>query len=124
MITASDVDRFTAMAGPDFLWAGVRGSSRPASDVRTALREDLKARQGGLCFACGEALGDEGEFCHIVSRGPKRLGWMPGNIGIGHAVCNERQKLSGEIVPVSDMVRPDVVPTEWTPFPILRKIGK
>lgn len=125
-ITELDVTRFEAMAGEGFSWPD-RGGNRPPSSYmgrtgfRDILRDDLRTRQGDICFACGDALNGGGEFCHIVSRGPVRKGWLPGNIAIGHAACNEMQKEAGEVVHISDMVRPDVVPTEWTPFPILAR---
>lgn len=122
MFTQDMLDGFVALAGDDFAWAGVKGCHRPASDVRRALRADLIARQGGICFDCGEMLDDTAEFCHIVSRGPARKGWMPGNIGIGHSACNERQKDRSPIVQIADMTRPDVIVTDWLPFPILRRM--
>lgn len=125
MITEQTIEGFITLAGPDFSWAGVRGCGRPPSSymgrkgIRQALRLDLIARQGGICFACGEVLDDTAEFCHIVSRGPGIRGWLWGNVAIGHAVCNEAQKQRGPIVHMSDMARPDVVPTEWTPYRLL-----
>ena len=125
MLTQSVIDGNVALAGPTFEWAGVSGTSRPASDVRTPLRLDLIARQDGICFACGAMLDGTAEFCHIVSRGPGGSsggkGWKVGNIAVGHAACNLAQKENGPVVNLSDMARPDVVPMEWTPFPILRR---
>ena len=130
-ITNDDVRGFVALAGTGFSWEGVRGSSRPASDVRTALREDLWARQGEVCPVCGE--GDNGialEFNHVVARGPKVKGFLPGNVFAGHSSCNARTKpiydnegnlISGiEVLCVEHFKRADVIPVEWTPFPILR----
>src|SRR6478735_4068464 len=93
-ITNQDVARFVALAGDGFAWAGVRGSSRPASDVRKALRDDLWERQGRVCAACG--MGDTGDSL-----------------------------LSGvEVLTSEHLTRMDVVPTDWTPFPILRQRRK
>jgi len=134
-ITNQDVARFVALAGDGFAWAGVRGSSRPASDVRKALRDDLWERQGRVCAACG--MGDTGdalEFNHVVSRGPAVKGFVAGNIFTGHATCNARTKplydtdgslMSGvEVLTSEHLTRMDVVPTDWTPFPILRQRRK
>lgn len=135
MLTDDMIATFVALAGEGFAWEGVRGCSRPASDVRTALRADLWERQGGICAACGK--GDNGtplEFNHIVARGPKVKGFLPGNIFTGHATCNAATKplydergtlISGvEVLTIAGgfLVRPDVVPMEWTPFPILRSL--
>jgi hypothetical protein len=122
--------RFIALAGPGYAWAGVRGCSRPAADVRKALRADLAERQGGICPQCGEALGSTYEYCHLVARGPLVKGFLPGNVFAGHAHCNASTKplyddegtlISGiEALRPSDLARPDLVPSEWTSFPVLR----
>lgn len=130
MITDTDVAGFVALAGPDFSW-DVRGCSRPPSTVRRALRDDLWARQGHTCPVCGE--GENGialEFNHVVARGPMVKGFLPGNVFTGHATCNARTKplyndegtlISGvEVLDSNYLVRMDVIPTEWTPFPILK----
>lgn len=122
MLTETMVDNFVALAGPDFAWDGVKGCSRPPSTYRKALRFDLIRRQSGICFACGDMLDESAEFCHIVSRGEKLRGWLPGNIAVGHAACNTRQKNRGPVVRVADMVRPDVVPMEWTSPVVLRNM--
>lgn len=134
-INDTDVQGFVALAGEGFLWADVSGTSRPPSNVRGSLRDDLWARQGGICAACGE--GDNGiplEFNHVVSRGPKVKGFVRGNIFAGHSSCNARTKplyndegalISGvEVLDSQYLKRMDVVPTEWTPFPILRQVTK
>ena len=128
-----DIERFVALAGPTFSWDGVPGCSRPASDVRKALRADLLARQGGICPQCGTDLPDAvAEFCHIVARGPKVKGFLPGNVFAGHASCNASTKplyddrgnlIHGvEVLTEAHMARLDLVPTEWTPFPVLRQM--
>lgn len=131
MYTNTDVVMFTRLAGPAFLWDGVRGCSRPASDVRKALRSDLWARQGGICPQCGDAVAEaDAEFLHLVARGPKVKGFIPGNVMAGHRTCNastapewdtEGHLIRGVPVLTPDMLaRPDLVPAEWTPFPVLR----
>lgn len=138
MVTTADVTALAVLAGPEFGWDGVRGCHRPAADVRTPLRLELLGEQGGVCFWCGDAA-TEPEFCHLVSRGPSRKGWLPGNIGIGCASCNDCrrggtgdrvcdpaapcQRCTGPVLPVSRMARPDVIASEWIPFPVLRKRG-
>lgn len=133
MLTDTMVDGFVALAGDGFRWDGVRGCSRPASNVRKQLRDDLWSRQGEVCPFCGQGdNGDALEFCHIVARGPGVKGFVPGNVATGHASCNARTKplydeagalISGVEVlrPGTHIARPDVVPMEWTPFPILRE---
>jgi len=134
MLTQSVIDAFAALAGDDLSWP-VKGSSRPGADVRTRLRDDILARQGGICAQCGGDLSPEvAEFCHIVARGPKVKGFLPGNIFAGHPSCNASTKpvydesgalIRGiEALPITLLARPDVVPMEWTPFPVLRAMGK
>lgn len=134
-LTQTMLDTFSAMAGPDLSWAGVRGSSRPpAKDgVRVGLRADLLARQGGICPVCGDSGEARGawEFNHAIARGPMVKGFVEGNIFAGHSSCNARTKpiydnegnlISGvERLPLSHFARPDVIPNEWTPFPVLRQ---
>lgn len=132
MLTDTDVATFVALAGPTFSW-DVKGSSRPASDVRTALRSDILARQGGICPQCGSEARNP-EFCHIVARGPKVKGFLPGNIFVGCAACNASTKplyddegilISGvEVLTPAMLARPDLVVFEWTPFPVLRTLGR
>jgi hypothetical protein len=131
MLTDTDVTRFVTLAGPTFAWSGVPGCSRPASDVRKALRADLRERQGGICPQCGDDVAENvAEFCHVVARGPKVKGFIPGNVFAGHSWCNASTKplyddegtlIRGIEVLTPDMfARPDLVPDEWTPFPVLR----
>lgn len=130
-ITASDIARFDMLAGPDRMWDEVTGCHRPPSDVRRALRADIAERQGGVCPVCGNAI-EFGQFNHVVSRGPKVKGFIPGVVFVGCAPCNLRcaylygevtddgRVVDGGVIPFDGLARPDVIPTEWTPFPILR----
>jgi hypothetical protein len=120
MLTDSIIAENVALAGPDFTWAGVSGTSRVPNTVRKELRADLAARQGFICFVCGDTLDGSAEFNHIVSRGPGNKGWRVGNIAIGHSACNTRCKDAGPVVTLAQIARPDVVPMEWTPFPVLK----
>lgn len=134
--TLEDTARLVAMAGPDFAWRNgpfnKNEPARPSSKVRKALRDDLAARQGYICPQCGHALNRDGmgtEFCHIVARGPEQRGFVRGGIFSGHSACNASTKpqfdadgnlVSGIAVLTPDMfARPDLVPNEWTPFPVL-----
>lgn len=144
-LTETMVDNFVDLAGDGFMWEGVRGSHRPPSSVRRALRDDLANRQGGICPVGGEMLpgfsATEGnnwtagvEFNHVVARGPMVKGFVVGNVFAGCAAHNAMTKpiydengnlISGiEILRVSHFARPDVIPTEWTPFPTLRAANK
>lgn len=133
MLSDKAIERFAALAGPTFAWDGVPGCSRPAADVRKALRADLLNRQGGICPQCGnELLSTSAEFCHVVARGPKVKGFLPGNVFAGHASCNASTKplyddegnlIHGiEVLTSANLRRMDLVPTEWTPFPVLRQM--
>lgn len=130
-ITNVDVQRFKDLAGSDLLYVGVKGSSRFGNDIRTKRRTDLLERQDGICPVCGESGTERGawEFNHVVARGPKKLGFMPGNIFAGHSSCNAKTKptyvdgvlVAGvEVLWVEHFARPDLIPTEWTPAPVLR----
>jgi hypothetical protein len=133
-LTAARHAELVLIAGPDYTYPGVRGSSRPGSDVRTELRADLVERQGNLCPVCGDAL-RFAQFNHVVSRGNKvkgGLGHMPENLFAGCATCNldcalrfgevteDGMVKDGGVIPFEHFARPDLIPSEWTPFPILR----
>lgn len=131
--TMTDCERFTAMAGADFAWRNGpfnrNEPARPPSNVRKALRDDLLRRQGGICPQCGKPAVNA-EFCHLVARGPDTRGFVRGNIFAGCSSCNAKTKpewnTEGNLVrgiavlTPSDLERPDLVPNEWTPFPILK----
>jgi hypothetical protein len=126
-ITATDIERFRAMAGEDYSLP-VKGTSRPGSDVRTKLRDDLLNRQGGICPVCGDEV-RHAEFNHVVARGDAKnpKGFTPGNVFAGCAGCNTDCKNTygdgdnGGVIPFERFARPDLIPTEWTPFPVLRQ---
>jgi hypothetical protein len=132
MLTETLIANMADMAGPEFTWEGVRGSSRPPSAVKRGLAQYMDAIVQGCCFYCGETEGspiDNGlEFCHIVSRGPGKSdsgkGWIPGNIGRGHKSCNLIMEARGPVVPLSDIARPDLIPMEWLPAKELRMLGQ
>ena len=121
--TVADMEGFAALAGEDLSWTMSKGGHRPtgAKGFRAALREDIAVRQGGICPECGEPLDETAEFCHLVARGKGLRGWFPRNIMVGHALCNEAQKIRGAVVHPDTLARPDLVPDEWTPFPILKR---
>ena len=146
MLTQTMIDYFAALAGPLFLWDSVPKRSpmgpneRPDSGWRIPLRMDLVARQGGICPVCGNALPGDGsiggivEFNHVVARGPHIRGFIKGNIFAGCAPCNSATKplydndgmlISGrEILDIDYFARPDLIPLDWTPTPILRRARK
>jgi len=103
-----------AMAGEAYTWTAPNGAtigSRPRSDAMPGLTAWLIAQQGGICAACGEALdGTERiEVCHIV-RGRER-GYVMGNLYAGHTSCNNIDAtIYGSVVPLSSLVRADLVP--------------
>lgn len=126
MLTQEVIEGFVALAGDDFSYAGVRGGHRPTSKVREPLRLDLFSRQGGLCPVCGDGMADtveDREFNHVVSAGPDKRGYFPGNVFVGHPACNTRcERVHGEVIPL-DALRADLIPMEWTPFPILKMMA-
>lgn len=134
-LTQADIERFAALAGPDFAWNGVKGTSRPAADVRTQLRLWLVKAQDGICPVCGDDMaGRAVEFNHVVARGPMVKGFTSGNVFAGCASCNAATKplydetgalISGiEILPLFHFARPDVIPNEWPAFPYLRSLHR
>lgn len=103
-----------AMAGDDFAWeAGSKG--RPQGG-QAALLAWLMAQQDGICAACGEGneSGDVWQVCHIVSGGPNRRGYIAANVYGGHQTCNDADRdVFGAIVPLTSLVRADLVPTTY-----------
>lgn len=103
-----------ALAGTDFSWSA--GSKGRPQGGQAALLGWLLARQDGICAACGETdeTGDVWQVCHIVSGGPNRRGYIAGNVYAGHQTCNDADRDHyGAIVPLSSLVRVDVVPTTY-----------
>ncbi len=134
-LTALSHAALVTLAGPDYTYPGVSGSSRPPASYRKALRADLLARQGGICPVCGDEA-EAAQFNHVVSRGPGVLGFMPLNVFAGCAVCNlrcavrfgtvddEGRVLDGGIIPLSAFARPDLIPGEWAPVPMLKALQR
>ena len=123
-------------AGPKFTYPGIVGGSRPPSTYRKELREDLIARQGGLCPVCGNEL-EFPQFNHVVSRGNAvkgGLGHYVHNLFAGCATCNlecaymfgdvseDGMVRDGGVIPFEHFARPDLIPSEWTPPPVLKAI--
>lgn len=120
MITQDMISAFADMAGADFSWSGTRGGHRPTAKLREPMRADWLTRQGGICPVCGDPVVN-GETNHVVSQGPSKRGYFPGNVFNGCASCNTRcEREYGAIIPVIAFARPDVIPMEWTPKPVLR----
>lgn len=100
----------TALAGPDYRWEHAQAPTQVDSKHRRGLTLLLTQAQGGLCAACGDALEGPVNLCHIVASRISGRGLMPGNIYVGHVGCNDDDsKVFGDIVPVSSMVRPDLI---------------
>lgn len=137
MLTIQTIASLADMAGDDFTWDGVVGSSRPGSAHRRGLAAWMDDAQGHMCAFCGEE-SSALEFCHIVTRGNKReadgtltprtsdtgLGWLPRNIARGCRPCNLDQLARGPIVQWERIARPDLIQGEWVAAPILRSMGK
>lgn len=95
MFTFSTVLALTIMAGEGLTW-NVTGAGRPSGGmrqggrVRVGMREWLHAAQGGICPTCGGEVDAHigSDLAHVVGSGPKRAGWVAGNIYLSHASCN------------------------------------
>lgn len=101
-----------AGAGSDFNWANERRACARPQGGQSNLLAWLTRAQDGVCAACGETLNDGTalEVCHLVSGGPKRRGYVAGNLYAGHKSCNDDDReLFGYVVPVTSLARPDVV---------------
>ena len=127
MITQSMINAFVADAGPSFTWKDGDPSSRPHTDIRTGLKAYLYRYSEGLCVFCARPVDErDAQACHIVSSGgPKvRRGYVAGNIATGCQTCNDRQAEAGwDVVPLSAIARPDLVPDAWPRMPDLRRDG-
>lgn len=121
MLTDALVSSLVSLAGPDFLYTGVRGCGRPSAkgmgkgSPRVGLRAYLWSAQGGLCVHCGEAVAlEDAHTAHVVSRGPEVRGFLPGNLMVTHGKCNAEQRDEiGPVVKPEHLARPDLVVTEW-----------
>ncbi len=85
-------------AGPGFTWnAAPVGTSRPNSDTRRGFKAHLTAEQNNECgFVHPAHVACEGplEFCHIVSGGKGRKGWIiGGGLGLSGLMGCRRQPL-------------------------------
>jgi hypothetical protein len=126
MLTQIMIDLFILQAGPDFTWATVK-SSRPHIDIRTALKKYLWDYANGRCVFCDEPISFErSQACHIVSSGGPsvRRGYVAGNIANGCGDCNDDHGTRFEVVPMSEIARPDLVPSVWPAYKDLRVIGR
>lgn len=121
MFTIDTISAMVALAGEDFSWDGALPGHRPSAKVRPLLRDWLIAFQGGVCVFC-EQHDDAMEFCHIVSRGPGKRGFLPGCVVAGCAPCNARQKKEGPVVAFEDIARPDLIAMDWPSPPMLRAL--
>ena len=103
-----------ALAGEDYTWRHADAPKSKRSDEIAGLVALLTVAQGGICAACGDTLaGEATQFCHLVSA-PSGRGFMPGNGYIGHVDCNTYDRdRCGRVVAPSDLVRADLVQTEW-----------
>jgi hypothetical protein len=139
-LTMNMIQALTAMAGDDFTWRGIGGTSRPASATRRGLRAYLYAVQGTRCADCGQYESNPAalEFCHVVSRGlsartsDEGKGWTVGNLFLGHRVCpttdgtvrgNKAQQMRGPVVLPEHLTRPDLVADWWPTVPELKRMA-
>jgi hypothetical protein len=123
MLTTERHAALVTMAGTDFMWDAAPTCTLARVQVH-GLREYMRQAQGGLCAACGMALNEYGEMCHVVSAGPKSRGWVEGNIYLGHSACNEADRQHGAIVPLSSILRSDLILTEWPDATARRVMGE
>lgn len=126
MLTEQVISNLTGLAGTDFTWASTK-SARPHSDIRTALKEFLWDYANGKCVFCnGDTTLESSQACHIVSSGgPKvRRGYVAGNLANGCGTCNAAHGERFDIVPLSEVARPDLVPMTWPSNVELRHRGR
>lgn len=103
-----------ALAGDDFKWNTADAPAQVDSKHRRGLTLLLLAAQGNVCAACGDAADGAMELCHIVASRVSGRGLMPGNVYVGHKGCNDDDsKVYGDVVPLSSLVRADVVPLSF-----------
>lgn len=123
MLTDDRHAALVTMAGDDMMWDAAPTCTLARVQVH-GLREYMRQAQQGMCAACGLALNEYGEMCHIVSAGPKSRGWVAGNIYLGHMACNEADRQYGAIVPLSSLLRADLILTEWPDASDRRRMGE
>lgn len=123
---AAAIAHNVTLAGDDFSWSAVRGTSRPAGGTdMQGYRVWLWKQQEGLCAACGESLAiTEGEVAHVVSNHgspSKGRGYVAGNAYMSHDTCNaDDWDVFGAIVPADSFVRGDLVPLTYPSRKVMR----
>lgn len=118
-ITIDDIANLSTLAGPEYMWDGVKGSDRPSNKYpgkgalsglspRQGYKAWLIGEQGGVCPHCANrelpsmvAAPTLADVCHIVGSGPKRKGFLVLNNYAGHSACNTaaaRSSFEGEAI--------------------------
>lgn len=103
-----------ALAGSDYRWTHADAPKQLDSKHRRGLTLLLLAAQGNVCAACGDFADGAMELCHLTASRVSGRGIMPGNVYVGHKGCNDDDnKVYGDIVPLSSLVRGDIVPVSF-----------
>lgn len=103
----------TTLAGTDYMWRTDGAPKAKRSDEIAGMVDILSFMQAGMCVACGDALDGAIQLCHLVASRRSGYGIMALNVYVGHVGCNsDDYKEYGDIVPLSSLVRGDLIPSE------------
>ena len=119
MSTDALVNTLRAMARDANGYAAV--GADPGGSPRAMLGQFLWEYANGKCVVCGEATRrgasprewDRAEAGHIVPAGPKRSGYVPGNLANMCRACNSAIGDRDLTEYVGRFVYPDGIPTVW-----------
>lgn len=117
----TDIQALLTMAGHDYSWPA--GGYRPTSSARSGLFAFLKDYADSKCAFCG-VHDEHGEACHLVSGGPKRKGYVAGNLAYGCRDCNELDADNGKVIAQETIKFPKLIPTVWPSIPELTAQGE
>lgn len=122
MLTMAMHRYLQTMAGSGYEWTD-QPSSRPSSLARVGLADFLKTYSGSLCAMCG-TFAERGEIAHVVSCGPNKKGFYPGNLAWCCEDCNDIDAELWKVIPYDKIRHPELIPATWPSKSELEILGQ